>query len=172
MNKRSNETLIDETNSLLITAAAAMAANGDFVLRETLSTLMEKNVSKETITLPLFVGQQVRERPAANMLEVADMLIDTDYAPKEEHSCPATKLDRSTTSYKIMMLIAAGSAMAANCEPCLNHIVPNLIEAGVANADIRKAVEIGLRVKEKIKAASAEFATQWIQSHFEETLVA
>ena len=38
--------------------------------------------------------------------------------------------------YKVTMLIAAGAAMAANCEPCLNKIVPDLIEAGVAEADI------------------------------------
>ena len=30
----------------------------------------------------------------------------------------------------ITLLIAAGAAMAANCEPCLNKIVPDLIEAG------------------------------------------
>jgi len=172
MDKQSNQTLIGATNKLLITAGAALAANGDALLRETLSTLMEKNVSKDMIALPLFIGQQVRERPAANMLEVADMLVDTDYTSKEEHSCPANELDRSTTSYKIMMLIAAGSAMAANCEPCLNHVVPNLIEAGVSNTDIRQAVEIGLQVKEKIKTASAQLATQWIQSHFEEAAVA
>ncbi|MHC4464646.1 MAG: carboxymuconolactone decarboxylase family protein, partial [Planctomycetota bacterium] len=45
--------------------------------------------------------------------------------------------------YKVTMLIAAGAAMAANCEPCLNKIVPDLLEAGVAEADIRRAVEIG-----------------------------
>ena len=51
--------------------------------------------------------------------------------------------------YKVTMLIAAGAAMAANCEPCLNKIVPDLIEAGVAEADIQKAVEIGQFVKDK-----------------------
>lgn len=51
--------------------------------------------------------------------------------------------------YRVTMLIAAGAAMAANCEPCLNKIVPDLIAAGVAEADIRKAVEIGQFVKDK-----------------------
>jgi len=51
--------------------------------------------------------------------------------------------------FKVTMLIAAGAAMAANCEPCLNRIVPDLIEAGVAETDIRKAVEIGQFVKDK-----------------------
>jgi alkylhydroperoxidase/carboxymuconolactone decarboxylase family protein YurZ len=47
------------------------------------------------------------------------------------------------------MRIAAASAMAANCEPCLNMVVPNLIEAGVPDAEIRKAVEIGQCVKDR-----------------------
>jgi alkylhydroperoxidase/carboxymuconolactone decarboxylase family protein YurZ len=51
--------------------------------------------------------------------------------------------------YKITLLIAAGAAMAANCEPCLNKIVPDLIEAQVADADIRRAIEIGQFVKNK-----------------------
>ena len=51
--------------------------------------------------------------------------------------------------FKITMLIAAGAAMAANCEPCLNKIVPDLMDSGVAAADIRKAVEIGQFVKDR-----------------------
>jgi len=60
--------------------------------------------------------------------------------------------------YKVTMLIAAGAAMAANCEPCLNKIVTDLIEAGVAEADIRKAVEIGQFVKDKPAAIMKEAA--------------
>ena len=60
--------------------------------------------------------------------------------------------------YKVTMLIAAGAAMAANCEPCLNKIVPDLIEAGVAEADIRRAVEIGQFVKDKPAAIMKEAA--------------
>jgi alkylhydroperoxidase/carboxymuconolactone decarboxylase family protein YurZ len=60
--------------------------------------------------------------------------------------------------YKVTMLIAAGAAMAANCEPCLNKIVPDLIEAGVANEDIRRAVEIGQFVKDKPAAIMKEAA--------------
>ena len=61
-------------------------------------------------------------------------------------------------NYKVTMLIAAGAAMAANCEPCLNKVVPDLIEAGVAEADIRKAVEIGQFVKDKPAAIMKEAA--------------
>ena len=59
--------------------------------------------------------------------------------------------------YKVTMLIAAGAAMAANCEPCLNKIVPDLLEAGVTETDIRKA-EIGQFVKDKPAAVMKEAA--------------
>ena len=60
--------------------------------------------------------------------------------------------------YKITMLIAAGAAMAANCEPCLNKAKPELIEAGVSEADIRRAVEIGQFVKDRPAAIMKEAA--------------
>jgi len=70
--------------------------------------------------------------------------------------------------YKVTMLIAAGAAMAANCEPCLNKIVPDLIEAGVAEADIRKAVEIGQFVKDKPAAIMKEAADALAGTHLSE----
>jgi hypothetical protein len=60
--------------------------------------------------------------------------------------------------YKVTLLIAAGSAMAANCEACLNKVVPDLMEAGVSEADIRRAVEIGQFVKDKPAALMKEAA--------------
>lgn len=80
---------------------------------------------------------------------------------EKEHNI--TKLQTATeipqiVDYKVTMLIAAGAAMAANCEPCLNKVVPDLIEAGVAEADIRKAVEIGQFVKDKPAAIMKEAA--------------
>ncbi|MGD1975246.1 MAG: carboxymuconolactone decarboxylase family protein [Desulfobacterales bacterium] len=70
--------------------------------------------------------------------------------------------------YKVTMLIAAGAAMAANCEPCLNKIVPDLIEAGVAEADIQKAVEIGQFVKDKPAAIMKEAADALAGTHLSE----
>lgn len=80
---------------------------------------------------------------------------------EKEHNI--TKLQTATeipqiVDYKVTMLIAAGAAMAANCEPCLNKVVPDLIEAGVAEADIHKAVEIGQFVKDKPAAIMKEAA--------------
>jgi AhpD family alkylhydroperoxidase len=62
--------------------------------------------------------------------------------------CPAEKMEKDE-SYQRVMLIAAGSAMAASCEPCLNHVIPNLIEAGVPESRIRTAVEIGQYVRDR-----------------------
>ena len=62
--------------------------------------------------------------------------------------CPAQKMQKDE-NYKRIMLVAAGSAMAASCEPCLNMVVPNLIEVGVPDAEIRRAVEIGQYVKDR-----------------------
>lgn len=60
--------------------------------------------------------------------------------------------------HKVTLLIATGAAMAANCEPCLNKVVPDLIEAGVAQADIRAAVEIGQYVKDRPAALMKQAA--------------
>jgi alkylhydroperoxidase/carboxymuconolactone decarboxylase family protein YurZ len=67
--------------------------------------------------------------------------------------------------YKVTLLIAAGAAMAANCEPCLNKVVPDLIEAGVAETDIRKAIEIGQFVKDKPAAIMKEAADALTGTH-------
>jgi hypothetical protein len=66
---------------------------------------------------------------------------------------------------KVTMLIAAGAAMAANCEPCLNKIVPDLLEAGVSEADIQKAVKIGQFVKDKPAAIMKEAADALTGTH-------
>jgi hypothetical protein len=77
----------------------------------------------------------------------------------------SAKNNPQIVDYKISMLIAAGAAMAANCEPCLNRVVPDLIEAGVAEADIRKAVEIGQFVKDKPAAIMKEAADALTGTH-------
>lgn len=84
---------------------------------------------------------------------------------KDEHSA---KDSTQIVDYKVTMLIAAGAAMAANCEPCLNKIVPDLIEAGVAETDIQKAVEIGQFVKDKPAAIMKEAADALTGTHLSE----
>lgn len=58
------------------------------------------------------------------------------------------ELEPEIVDRKVTLLVAAGSAMATGCEPCMDQIIPNLIEAGVGESDIRRAVEIGQRVKD------------------------
>lgn len=80
---------------------------------------------------------------------------------EKEHNITELKSPKNNgqiVDFKVTMLIAAGAAMAANCEPCLNRVVPDLIEAGVAEADIRMAVEIGQFVKDKPAAIMKEAA--------------
>jgi alkylhydroperoxidase/carboxymuconolactone decarboxylase family protein YurZ len=64
---------------------------------------------------------------------------------------PAPKANRTgkIVDHKVQLLIAAGAAMAANCEACLNKIVPDLRLAGVDEADIRSAVKVGQFVKDR-----------------------
>ena len=91
---------------------------------------------------------------------------------KKEHEIKelqAAKQIPEIVDFKVTMLIAAGAAMAANCEPCLNKVVPDLITAGVAEADIRKAVEIGQFVKDKPAAIMKEAADVLTGSHLSET---
>jgi uncharacterized metal-binding protein len=54
-----------------------------------------------------------------------------------------TKLQATTeitqiVDSKVSTLIPAGAAMAANCEPCLSKVVPDLIQAGVADSEETK----------------------------------
>ena len=50
---------------------------------------------------------------------------------------------------EMSLLVAAGAAMGANSEACLNKVVSDLTEAGVPEEQIRGAVVIGQMVKDK-----------------------
>ena len=43
-------------------------------------------------------------------------------------------------------LVAIGAAAAVNCRPCLEHHVPHGLAAGLTEADVRMAIEIGFGV--------------------------
>ena len=76
--------------------------------------------------------------------------------------------NKSLVDHKVTLLIATGAAMAANCEPCLNKVVPDLIEAGVAPSDIRAAVEIGQFVKDRPAAVMKQAADVLAGTRFSE----
>jgi alkylhydroperoxidase/carboxymuconolactone decarboxylase family protein YurZ len=134
--------------SLLVAAGAAMGANSEECLNKVVSDLTEAGVPEEQIRGAVVIGQMVKDKPARRMKEAADVLTGSTLSEESSNGpCPMESMPRDET-YKITMLIAAGSAMAAGCEPCLNQAIPGLIEAGAADADIRRAVEIGQSVKD------------------------
>ena len=45
--------------------------------------------------------------------------------------------------HKLMLLAVAGAAVTADCDPCLDLVVPELEQAGVSKDDIRGKVEEG-----------------------------
>jgi hypothetical protein len=140
--------LMGEEMSLLVAAGAALAANSEAYLNTVVAELRETAVPEEHIRAAVQVGQAVKDKPAKRLKEVADDLTGSQLAEEPSNKpCPMESMPRDD-SYKATMLIAAGSAMAAGCEPCLNQAIPGLIEAGVADADIRRAVEIGQFVKD------------------------
>ena len=141
---------IDETKRLLITAGAAVAANGGELVKKTLAALTNADVPREKSALALSIGRCVRERPAHHMMSVADVLVETGYGVDSGFERSADAIQSDALCPKTVLLISAGAAMAANCEPCLNMLVPRLIEVGVSDDDIRTAVNIGKETLDSI----------------------
>ncbi len=140
--------IMGEEMSLLVAAGAALAANSEAYLVKVVADLKATAVPEGHIRAAVQVGQAVKDKPAKRLKELADSLTGSQLADAPSNKpCPMQGMPRDE-SYKETMLIAAGSAMAAGCEPCLNQAIPGLIEAGVAEPDIRRAVEIGQSVKD------------------------
>ena len=135
-----------------------MAGNCEPCLRSSVPQLREIGATDEEIRGAIYTGQMVKERPFAIMREVADELAGMGFSETSDwQSCPSEEMEKDD-NYKVMMLIAASAAMAANCEFCLNKVIPDLIEAGVSETDLRKAVEIGQFIKDKPTAIMKEAA--------------
>lgn len=142
--------VIDETKRLLITAAAAVAANGGELVQKTISALRDADVPREKSAMALSIGRCVRERPATHMMSVADVLVETRYGANSDFNCSADNVSSTALCQKTILLVSTGAAMAANCEPCLNTLVPRLLELGVSTRDIRTAVTIGKETQDSI----------------------
>jgi alkylhydroperoxidase/carboxymuconolactone decarboxylase family protein YurZ len=159
-----SKTTVDTMTEMLISAAAAVAVGDMDILREFAAKAVAEGASPEDLMKVTAVGNMVRARPAAHMLEVADVLTGSNYVTDTEHVCPASQLDTATDDYFELMLISAGAAMAANCEPCLNQVVPNLIEAGASFELVREAVAIGKKVKDRVLEKSIRTSLASIQN--------
>jgi len=142
--------IVDRDLTLLIAAGASMAANSQPCLRRVVADLVGSGVPREQIQGAVLTGQMVKDKPAGFMKEEADELTGTHLSPKTAGGpCPLEGMRNQGIDARVPMLIAAGSAVAAGCEPCLNSVIPKLIEAGVHGADIRRAVEIGQDIKDR-----------------------
>jgi alkylhydroperoxidase/carboxymuconolactone decarboxylase family protein YurZ len=148
--------IVDNKVAMLIATGAAIAANCESSLHEVIPRLVEAGVPGDDIREAMEIGLVVKDKPATIMREAADLLTGTTLSEERlPGECPPEQ-KKQDPGYQVTVLIAAGSAMAANCEPCLNQVVPRLIEAGVADDDIRRAVEIGQSVKDKSAASVKE----------------
>jgi alkylhydroperoxidase/carboxymuconolactone decarboxylase family protein YurZ len=151
--------LVDKNVSLLIAAGAAMAANSTSCLEKSVRELKEAGAPMELIQGAIHAGQMVKDKPSLIMKRKADALTGTHLAEGiVEGACPIEEMRQSGEDVRIPMLIGAGSAVAAGCEPCLNIVIPTLIEAGVQDSDIRMAVEIGQAVKDQASSIIQEAA--------------
>lgn len=67
--------------------------------------------------------------------------------------------------HNVALLIAAKTAMAANCEPCVDRALPELKAAGVTESDVRWAIENGRAsgIDSKQSACMLEFLCEGIQ---------
>lgn len=91
------------------------------------------------------------------------------YESKKNGGCQAKEASSEVLDRRISLLVAAGSAMATGCEPCMDQIIPNLIETGVGDEEIRRAVEIGQRVKEAAADHMKEVADVLAGTHLAAT---
>ena len=57
------------------------------------------------------------------------------------------KTEEQVLEDKIEILIAIGSATAANCIPCFEHLYEKAINAGIKLAEIKRASEVAGQVK-------------------------
>jgi alkylhydroperoxidase/carboxymuconolactone decarboxylase family protein YurZ len=169
--------LVDDKISMLIMAGAAVAASYRPCLEELLPRLRDAGLPTELIHGAIQVGNAVRAKPVAMVKQLIETL--SVAGPPEQSAaggCPAGQLEPGY-AYNVTMLIGAGAAMAANCEWCLSQAVPNLIEAGVADEDIRRAVQIGQSVKDRVSTVMKEAAdlmagTQFLREAVPETCFA
>ncbi len=150
--------IVDRKVARLIAAGAAIASNNDSAFTKVIEGLQADGTPEDEIRLAVQMGQTAKDKPAGMMKTLADTLTGTRLSSVAAPvRCPADKVTDASV-HAIMMLIAAGSAMAANCEPCLNKAIPELIEAGVAREDIGRALEIGQSVKDQKASEMIEVA--------------
>ena len=61
------------------------------------------------------------------------------------------------------ILICIGAAIGANCIPCIDHLYEKARQAGVAQTDIRHAIELAEQVKKGAAKATQAAVDDWEQ---------
>jgi len=65
---------------------------------------------------------------------------------------------------KADVLVAIGAAMAANCIPCFEHLYEMAVTSGITTEEIKRAAEIGGRVKKGANTALTNFIEELVGS--------
>jgi alkylhydroperoxidase/carboxymuconolactone decarboxylase family protein YurZ len=152
---------------MLVAAGSAMAANCEPCLNMVIPNLIEVGVSDAEIRKAVEIGQYVKDREADIMKEAADVLAGTSFLDAEvPEECVQDEIETLKVD-EMSMLIAAGAAVAGNCESCLNTAVRELKNAGATDEEIRWAVDIGQTVKEKPAGIIKETADKLTGNHAE-----
>jgi len=60
---------------------------------------------------------------------------------------------------RIVELIAIGSSVTANCQPCLQYHVDKALEFGASDSEIAQAIEIAMMVRKGAAAKMDKFAS-------------
>jgi hypothetical protein len=121
---RGTEEVIDGKVARLIAIGASMAANNEARFTELIESLKADGAHEDEIQLAVQVGQTVKDRPAGIMKTMADELAGTSLVGEAAPGgCPAQRMKQAPV-YAVMM-------------------------AGVAEEDIRRALEIGQSVKDQ-----------------------
>lgn len=69
---------------------------------------------------------------------------------------------------KTRSLIAAGSAAAVNCRPCLEYHMPQCFKAGASEDDVREAIETGFQVNRGAHAKTQGYVENVIADAIED----
>lgn len=166
--------IIDYNVTMLIAAGGAIAANCEPCINKVVPDLSEAKVAEADIRKAVAVGQFVKNQSAKVIMETANDLLKPASsasspprvkqggggATKQQLSCSET-IEQGIKEFlpdgdvaeigdsRVALLVAAGAAIAANCESCLAEIVLDLRRKGTADSEIRRAIEIGMFVKDK-----------------------
>ena len=115
-----------------------------FAENETVKAYLE-HAGQEGLPLILVDGEQV----LAGRYPTRDELVTWIGSPAA-----------SLFTEQVAELVAIGAAIAANCKPCFKYHYDRARELGVSNEDMRRAVDLAQKVKDRPARAMLELASR------------